>query len=131
LRRLGVRLAVDDFGTGYSSLSQLSLLPIDSLKIDRSFVHGMRHGPKDAEIVRAIVSLGATLGKSVVAEGIETVSQLSQLRDLGCEHGQGFHLSRPLSAEQAGKLLECLLAEAPEPKPQTAFDTGMMPLVRH
>mgnify|MGYP003449660887 FL=1 len=125
-------LAIDDFGTGYSSLAYLSSLPIDSLKIDRSFVHGMRRaGSKDAEIVRAIVSLGATLGKSVVAEGIESVSQLAQLRELGCEHGQGFHLSRPLTPEQVGALLECLLAElAEQPKP-SAFDTGLMPLVRH
>ncbi len=132
LRKLGVSLAIDDFGTGYSSLAYLSSLPIDSLKIDRSFVHGMRHGSKDAEIVRAIVSLGATLGKSVVAEGIETVSQLAQLRELGCEHGQGFHLSRPLSVEQANALLECLLAETLERKqtPST-FDTGLMALVRH
>jgi diguanylate cyclase (GGDEF)-like protein/PAS domain S-box-containing protein len=132
LRKLGVSLAIDDFGTGYSSLAYLSSLPIDSLKIDRSFVHGMRRaGSKDAEIVRAIVSLGATLGKSVVAEGIETVSQLAQLRDLGCEHGQGFHLSRPLSVEQVGALLECLLAEMGEHHGPAAFDTGLMPLVRH
>jgi EAL domain-containing protein (putative c-di-GMP-specific phosphodiesterase class I) len=131
LRKLGVSLAIDDFGTGYSSLAYLSSLPIDSLKIDRSFVHGMRMGSKDAEIVRAIVSLGATLGKSVVAEGIETVSQLAQLRELGCEHGQGFHLSRPLTAEQAEALLECLLADITDHPTQSTFDTGMMPLVRH
>ncbi len=132
LRKLGVSLAIDDFGTGYSSLAYLSSLPIDSLKIDRSFVHGMRRaGSKDAEIVRAIVSLGATLGKSVVAEGIESVSQLAQLRELGCEHGQGFHLSRPLTPQQAEALLECLLTEWHEPQPQVAFDTGLMPLVRH
>ena len=132
LRKLGVSLAIDDFGTGYSSLAYLSSLPIDSLKIDRSFVHGMRHGSKDAEIVRAIVSLGATLGKSVVAEGIESVSQLAQLRELGCENGQGFHLSRPLTPSQVQSLLECLLAEINEhAAQQPSFDTGMMPLVRH
>jgi diguanylate cyclase (GGDEF)-like protein/PAS domain S-box-containing protein len=131
LRKLGVSLAIDDFGTGYSSLAYLSSLPIDSLKIDRSFVRGMRHGPKDAEIVRAIVSLGATLGKSVVAEGIETVSQLSQLRELGCEQGQGFHLSRPLHAEEAAALLQCLLAELPAQHAKTTFDTGLMPTTVH
>jgi EAL domain-containing protein (putative c-di-GMP-specific phosphodiesterase class I) len=131
LRKLGVSLAIDDFGTGYSSLAYLSSLPIDSLKIDRSFVHGMRQGPKDAEIVRAIVSLGATLGKSVVAEGIETVSQLAQLRELGCEHGQGFHLSRPLNAQEAAALLQCLLAETKAQHPKTAFDTGLMPMTIH
>jgi EAL domain-containing protein (putative c-di-GMP-specific phosphodiesterase class I) len=130
LRRLGVSLAIDDFGTGYSSLSYLSTLPIDSLKIDRSFVHGMRMGSKDAEIVRAIVSLGATLGKSVVAEGIETVSQLAQLRELGCEHGQGFHLSQPLTAADAQVLLEMIVAEGRE-RHHSSFDTGMMPLMRH
>jgi diguanylate cyclase (GGDEF)-like protein/PAS domain S-box-containing protein len=131
LRKLGVSLAIDDFGTGYSSLAYLSSLPIDSLKIDRSFVHGMRLGSKDAEIVRAIVSLGAALGKSVVAEGIESVSQLAQLRELGCENGQGFQLSRPLTPEQAGLLLGCLLAEMKEAPAPSAFDTGLMPLVRH
>ncbi|MDH4061007.1 MAG: EAL domain-containing protein [Aquincola sp.] len=130
LRRLGVALAIDDFGTGYSSLSYLSTLPIDSLKIDRSFVHGMRMGSKDAEIVRAIVSLGATLGKSVVAEGIETVSQLGQLRDLGCEQGQGFHLSHPLKASEAQALLEAIVAERRH-QHHPSFDTGMMPLTHH
>jgi len=130
LRRLGVALAIDDFGTGYSSLSYLSTLPIDSLKIDRSFVHGMRLGSKDAEIVRAIVSLGATLGKSVVAEGIETVSQLAQLRELGCEHGQGFHLSQPLNATEVQVLLEAIAGERRE-RHHHSFDTGMMPLTRH
>ena len=130
LRRLGVMLAIDDFGTGYSSLSYLSTLPLDSLKIDRSFVQGMRMGSKDAEIVRAIVSLGSTLGKSVTAEGIETVSQLGQLRELGCEHGQGFHLSRPLDAADARLLLEAIVSERIE-APHSSFDTGMMPLLRH
>jgi EAL domain-containing protein (putative c-di-GMP-specific phosphodiesterase class I) len=132
LRKIGVSLAIDDFGTGYSSLAYLSSLPIDSLKIDRSFVQGMRRqGSKDVEIVRAIVSLGASLGKAVVAEGIESVSQLAQLRDLGCEHGQGFHLSRPLDVAQATALLECLVLEAAEHSAQQPFDTGLMPLVRH
>ncbi len=106
LRRIGVGLAIDDFGTGYSSLSYLSTLPIDSLKIDRSFVNGMSEGSTNAEIVRAIVSLGASLGKAVVAEGIETQSQFAQLRELGCENGQGFHLSRPLSASEVDLLLD-------------------------
>jgi diguanylate cyclase (GGDEF)-like protein/PAS domain S-box-containing protein len=131
LRRLGVSLAIDDFGTGYSSLSYLSTLPIDSLKIDRSFVHGMRNSRKDAEIVRAIVSLGTTLGKSVVAEGIETQSQLMQLHDLGCEHGQGFHLSRPLTPAQVEALLDFTVA-AQAGERLTGFDTiGATPLLRH
>jgi EAL domain-containing protein (putative c-di-GMP-specific phosphodiesterase class I) len=130
LRRLGVSLAIDDFGTGYSSLSYLSTLPIDSLKIDRSFVNGMRKGDKDAEIVRAIVSLGHALGKSVVAEGIESRSQLMQLHELGCEQGQGFHLSRPLTPAQVEALLDFALAEVHNAA-AARFDTDLMPLTRH
>jgi len=106
LRKLGVGLSIDDFGTGYSSLSYLSSLPIDSLKIDASFVRGMRSGSKEAEVVRAIVTLGASLGKEVIAEGIESESQLDQLRDMGCGSGQGFHLSRPLAAQSVDQLLD-------------------------
>ena len=108
LRRLGVGLAVDDFGTGYSSLSHLShlsRLPIDSLKIDRSFVHKLSRDSDDAAVVAAIVQLGSTLRKSVVAEGIESADQIEQLRDLGCELGQGFHLAVPLSEQAAGEWL--------------------------
>ncbi len=108
LRELGVGLSIDDFGTGYSSLAYLSSLPIDSLKIDASFVRGMRSGSKEAEVVRAIVTLGASLGKSVIAEGIETESQFEQLRRMGCEAGQGHHLSRPLVAENVELLLDRL-----------------------
>jgi len=111
LRELGVGLSIDDFGTGYSSLSYLSSLPIDSLKIDASFVRGMRTGSKEAEVVRAIVTLGASLGKSVIAEGIETESQFAQLRGMGCEAGQGFHLSRPLVAENVELLLDRIETE--------------------
>jgi diguanylate cyclase (GGDEF)-like protein/PAS domain S-box-containing protein len=130
LRRLGVGLAIDDFGTGYSSLSYLSTLPIDCLKIDRSFVAGMREGSKDTEIVRAIVSLGGTLGKTVVAEGIESQSQLMQLHALGCEHGQGFHLSRPLSVAEAENLLDFMMAENQERRLRV-YDTSWTPLQRH
>jgi diguanylate cyclase (GGDEF)-like protein len=105
LRRLGVGLSIDDFGTGYSSLSYLSTLPIDSLKIDASFVRSMRAGSKETEVVRAIVGLGSSLGKAVVAEGIETPSQFAELRDMGCDAGQGFHLSHPLSAQEVEDLL--------------------------
>ena len=108
LRALGVGISVDDFGTGYSSLSCLSRLPIDSLKIDRSFVQDLRAKSKEAEIVRAVVSLAASLGKVVVAEGIETAVQLQLLRTIGCEFGQGYHLSHPLAPERAETLLEGL-----------------------
>lgn len=115
LRDLGVGLSVDDFGTGYSSLSYLSTLPIDSLKIDASFVRGMQVGSKESEVVRAIVSLGASLGKQVIAEGIETESQLAQLREMGCESGQGFHLSRPMDPGQVEALFDRLEGVAPVP----------------
>lgn len=106
LRELGVGLAVDDFGTGYSSLSHLSVLPIDSLKIDMSFVRNLRIGSSEAAVIRAIVLLGTSLGKRVIAEGIETRSQQEQLRDLGCELGQGFYLSRPLPPAAVPHLLD-------------------------
>lgn len=105
LREVGVRLAVDDFGTGYSSLAHLSRLPIDALKIDRSFVGQLTKDSKDAAVVRGIVQLGRSLGKDVVAEGIETPSQFDQLRDLGCDRGQGYLMARPLHASQVATLL--------------------------
>jgi len=104
LRELGVGLSVDDFGTGYSSLAYLSTLPITSLKIDRSFVQrlqGENADSKDTEVVRAVLTLGQALGKTVIAEGIETPAQLAQLRSLGCAFGQGYLLARPLTPEMA------------------------------
>ena len=105
LRMSGVRFSIDDFGTGYSSLAYLSTLPIDSLKIDRSFVAGMSEKPQNVEIVRAILTLGKALGRKVVAEGIETTEQLATLRELGVHIGQGYLLSRPLREEQVYELL--------------------------
>ena len=105
LRKLGVGLSVDDFGTGYSSLSHLSSLPIDSLKVDRSFVRDLHAGTNESTVVRAIVHLGNSLGKSVIAEGIETRGQFAQLHEMGCEFGQGFHLSRPLEPHAVDALL--------------------------
>jgi len=105
LRDIGVGISVDDFGTGYSSLSYLSTLPISSLKVDRSFVNHMMNATQDAEIVRAIISLGNALGKTVIAEGIETSSQLAQLRARGCCYGQGYFLAQPMSADEAQLLL--------------------------
>ena len=105
LRALGLRLAVDDFGTGQSSLSHLTRLPVDSLKIDRSFIHQLQWGSDDSAVVRAIVQLAGALHKTVVGEGVETAAQAAQLRDMGCSHGQGFHLGTPLSAMDASALL--------------------------
>ncbi|HEX4508691.1 MAG TPA: EAL domain-containing protein [Burkholderiaceae bacterium] len=109
LRRLGVGLSIDDFGTGYTSLRHLSSLPVTSLKIDRAFVAEMNSGANEAAVVRAIVLLGNSLGKTIIAEGIEAPEQTSQLIDLGCRVGQGFHLSRPLPAERVGALLDDML----------------------
>ena len=115
LRDLGIGLSVDDFGTGYSSLAHLSSLPINSLKVDRSFVRNLRAGSKESTVVRAIVHLGNSLGKQVVAEGIESASQFAQLREMGCQTGQGFHMSRPLTPEAVELLLErTLLGTMPE-----------------
>ena len=99
LRELGVRFALDDFGTGYSSLSYLHTLPLDILKIAKSFVDGLGRGGREASFVRMIIELARTLGLSVIAEGIETAEQASALAALECEYGQGFHLGRPCPAE--------------------------------
>ena len=114
LRQSGVRFSIDDFGTGYSSLSYLSALPIDSLKIDRSFVIGMMEKAQNVEIVRAVITLGQTLGRKVIAEGIETAEQLALLRRLGAHVGQGYLLSRPLRAEQVQEML-AVVSPAQEP----------------
>jgi diguanylate cyclase (GGDEF)-like protein/PAS domain S-box-containing protein len=106
LRDIGVGISVDDFGTGYSSLSYLSTLPISSLKVDRSFVNHMMNASQDAEIVKAIIGLGNSLGKTVIAEGIENAAQLSQLRARGCRFGQGFLLAPPMNANEALQLLQ-------------------------
>jgi len=96
LRDRGARLSLDDFGTGYSSLSYLKRFPLDTLKIDRSFVSGLGTGQEDTALVATIVSMAGTLGLEVVAEGVETEEQLRRLRELGCDRAQGFLLARPL-----------------------------------
>jgi PAS domain S-box-containing protein/diguanylate cyclase (GGDEF)-like protein len=102
LRRLGVRLAVDDFGTGYSSLSYLRRMPVDFLKIDKSFVDGVTGDAHESALARAVVKLSSTLGLEAIAEGIERQDQAEVLAALGCRLGQGFWLGRPASAEEIG-----------------------------
>jgi EAL domain-containing protein (putative c-di-GMP-specific phosphodiesterase class I) len=105
LRALGIELSIDDFGTGYSSLSYLHRFPISTLKIDRSFVSSMTGNNENAEIVRTILMLARSLKMNVVAEGVETEEQLSQLAMLECEYGQGYYFSKPLKATDASQLL--------------------------
>jgi diguanylate cyclase (GGDEF)-like protein/PAS domain S-box-containing protein len=105
IREMGVTLSIDDFGTGYSSLSYLATLPIDALKVDKSFIEKMSRDGNGNEIVKAIFKLGQALSKQVFAEGIETGQQLALLRELGCEFGQGYLLSRPVGVEHATGVL--------------------------
>jgi EAL domain-containing protein (putative c-di-GMP-specific phosphodiesterase class I) len=105
LRKLGVSLSADDFGTGYSSLSYLHEFPFERIKIDRAFIEKMEGDLKTEAIVGSILVLGQNLKMEVVAEGIETRSQLQMLRSLGCTMGQGFYFSRPVNAEKAEMLL--------------------------
>jgi len=105
LRQLGVQLALDDFGTGYSSLGYLQELPVQVVKIDRSFVQDMHKRERSAALVRAIIDLGGGLGLSLVAEGVEEEAQAAELRRLGCDTGQGFLFARPLETEALEELL--------------------------
>ncbi|HUQ09947.1 MAG TPA: EAL domain-containing protein [Steroidobacteraceae bacterium] len=113
LRDLGVRVSVDDFGTGYSSLAYLRNLPIDALKIDRTFVRDMNVDRNDAAIVRAIISMAQSLHLGTVAEGIETREHASQLLALGCSTGQGYFFSKPMPAHETNELLRTMRGAAP------------------
>jgi diguanylate cyclase (GGDEF)-like protein/PAS domain S-box-containing protein len=104
LTDLGLRFTIDDFGTGYSSLGYLKRFPFHSIKVDRSFIHGIVSDPQDAAIVRAIVALAHSFGVKVVAEGVESKDQLARLRDLGCDEYQGFLFSPAVSAAELEKL---------------------------
>ena len=105
LKALGVTLAIDDFGTGYSSLAYLRRFPVDTLKIDRSFVERLGEQNDDAALASTIVQLGQSLGMTTVAEGIEEYGQLAALREMGCTYAQGYYFSRPVPAVEAGRLL--------------------------
>jgi diguanylate cyclase (GGDEF)-like protein/excisionase family DNA binding protein len=114
LRGLGVKLVLDDFGTGYSSLAYLKHLPLDTIKIDRSFVNGLEADDANLPIVQAVISLAHGLGIGVVAEGIETAAQLARLRALDCDRGQGFYFARPMPATQVEPLLRAGVAPQAE-----------------
>ncbi len=114
LKKLGVQIAIDDFGTGYSSLSYLRRFPIDTLKIDKSFVQDIDGNGGNA-IVSAIVALGTSLGQRVIAEGIETPQQLEFLKSLGCPEGQGYFFSRPVAADVFAALLPRTARQQPRP----------------
>jgi diguanylate cyclase (GGDEF)-like protein/PAS domain S-box-containing protein len=105
LNRLGVRLAIDDFGTGHSSLAYLKQFPVHEVKVDRTFVQGVAESPVDSAIVRAIIDLANAIGISAMAEGVETEDQVAGLKMLGCEVGQGFYFSHPLTADDFSDLL--------------------------
>jgi diguanylate cyclase (GGDEF)-like protein len=124
LSEMGVRIAIDDFGTGYSSLGFLKQLPVDELKIDRSFVMSMATDADDATIVRSTIDLGRTLGLTVVAEGVETAETLERLKELGCNVAQGYFMGRPAPAEE---LTGLLFADTPLTRPARR---GPQPLVK-
>jgi EAL domain-containing protein (putative c-di-GMP-specific phosphodiesterase class I) len=104
LKRMGVRISIDDFGMGYSSLSYLKRLPVDTLKVDRSFVAGLGEDAEDTAIVRMVIDLAHTLGMKIIAEGVESEEQAEQLRQMGCDLGQGYHFAEPLPPEEASDL---------------------------
>jgi EAL domain-containing protein (putative c-di-GMP-specific phosphodiesterase class I) len=108
LRDLGIQLCIDDFGTGYSSLSRLYYFPIQTLKIDRSFVSGMSQSIGQAKITEAIINLAHHLGMDVVAEGVETSEQLTTLQNWGCEYAQGYWIARPATQD----VIETVLASS-------------------
>lgn len=110
LKAMGVKIAMDDFGTGYSSLSYLKRFPVDTLKIDRSYVEGLGSDAGDTAIVHATVAFAKSLDLDITAEGIERDDQLVRLRDLGCEFGQGYHFAKPLPSKEAALLLASNLA---------------------
>ncbi|MHB9017126.1 MAG: putative bifunctional diguanylate cyclase/phosphodiesterase [Burkholderiales bacterium] len=114
LAGLGVKLAVDDFGTGYSSLSYLRQFPIDTLKIDQSFVNQITNNPGDAAIVSAVIGMGRSLKHSVIAEGVETREQYAYLRDQQCDEGQGYYFGHPVPPDLLAPLLQAGIAANPD-----------------
>jgi EAL domain-containing protein (putative c-di-GMP-specific phosphodiesterase class I) len=127
LKALGVTLSIDDFGTGYSSMAYLKRLPVDALKIDKSFVLGMQVDENDAIIVRSIIDLGRNLGMDVIAEGVETDELCAALKAMGCDVAQGFGISRPLPASKLGAWMlahRAVKAEATSDSPWHGFSAA-------
>jgi diguanylate cyclase (GGDEF)-like protein len=124
IKAIGIELSLDDFGTGYSSLSYLHMFPFHTLKIDRSFVNSMEESSEKLGIIRAIVSLARNLGMDVISEGIETLSQLAQLKVLKCSYGQGYLFSKPLDS----KAIETLIASEIDTKNQTTIENHSVTL---
>jgi EAL domain-containing protein (putative c-di-GMP-specific phosphodiesterase class I) len=104
LKGLGVTLAIDDFGTGYSALGYLRRLPVDILKVDRSFVQGLGEDPHAAAVLRAVIDLAHAIGMTTVAEGVETAQQLTELKQLGCDRAQGYYFDVPRPPEAVALL---------------------------
>jgi EAL domain-containing protein (putative c-di-GMP-specific phosphodiesterase class I) len=123
LKKMGIRIAIDDFGIGYSSLSHLKQLPIDIIKIDRSFIMDIPGDQADEAIADAIIAMGKSLKILVVAEGVEALEQLQFLRSRGCDEIQGFFFSRPLPAQEFSKILRKNLAEHPVELVKTGADS--------
>jgi EAL domain-containing protein (putative c-di-GMP-specific phosphodiesterase class I) len=121
LKRLGVHLAIDDFGTGYSSLSYLQRMPIDAVKIDKSFVDGVTGGPEESAVARATLALAATLRLDTVAEGVEQAGQARELANLGCRWAQGYHFSRPVAAPDMARLVDRPASAVPGQPPVAAL----------
>jgi EAL domain-containing protein (putative c-di-GMP-specific phosphodiesterase class I) len=111
LKQLGVGIAIDDFGTGYSSLNYLNKFPIDTLKIDRSFVSQVNNTPDNREIITTIIVMARNLKLKVIGEGVETIEQLRFLNEQKCNEAQGFYFSEPLSVEQFERLFTQLAEE--------------------
>jgi two-component system CheB/CheR fusion protein len=120
LREAGIRIAIDDFGVGFSNLSQLSRVPMDDLKIDRSLVMAIGENPKSEVIIRAIIGMAHALGYRTIAEGIETPQQQAYLKSLGCDDLQGYRFARPMDAEA----LEAWVAERSAPMASTGTSIG-------
>ena len=111
LRNLGVRISIDDFGTGYSSLSYLKSMPVNTIKIDRSFINGILKNQADKQIVHSTITMVHNMGMMVVAEGIEDVRQFNLLRDMKCDKAQGFYIAKPIPEYELMKTLPSMIKD--------------------